>query len=320
MLPELYERWFVEWCGRPSPVESRSTCAECAMLPGAPELPPEGPFDAETRCCTYHPHLAPHFVGAILERGSDVGRATVRARIAGRIGVSPLGLGPTPQYARLPRGRGFGRNRDLTCPFLADGRCSIWSHRGAACAAFHCKYDRGVLGHWFWGLQVVAFQAVERALMRWLLTRMALDAAACDALLRAPADEALDARAWGGWRGREEAYFLEAARLIEPLSFAEVAALGGAELNGLAQAVRTAAAQIDATPPERVRRNDAVVHHIGVNGRTRLQNPGVPFDLIELSSELAERLRRLEESATTGLGLDDPLLRRLLDWQVLLPA
>lgn len=319
MLPDLYERWFVEWCGRASPVESRSTCAECAMLPGARELPPEGPFDAETRCCTYHPHLAPHFVGGILERGSDVARAIVSARIAARAGVSPLGVGPTPHYARLPRD-GFGRDRDLMCAFLAQGRCSIWSHRGAACAAFHCKYDRGVFGHWFWGLQVVAFQAVERVLGRWLLTRMELDAAACDALLRAPEDEALDARAWGAWRGREEAYFREAARLIEPLSFEEVARIGGAELNGLAEAVRTAMARIDAAPAERVRRNDAVLYHIGVNGRTRLQNHAVPFDLLEISSELAERLRRLEESATTALGLDDPLLRRLLDWQVLLPA
>jgi hypothetical protein len=320
MLPDLYERWFVEWCGRASPVESRATCGQCAMLPDAPELPPEGPFDADTRCCTYHPHLAPHFVGAILERGSDGGCAIVRARIAGRVGVSPLGLGPTPQYARLPRGRGFGRERALVCPFLAEGRCSIWSHRGAACAAFHCKYDRGVFGHWFWGLQVVAFQAVERVLGRWLLTRMELDAAACDALLRAPEDEALDARAWGAWRGREEAYFREAARLVEPLSFAEVARIGGAELSGLAGAVRTAAAQMDAGPPERVRRNDAVLHQIGLPGRTRLQNQAVPFDLLEISSELAERLGRLEESATAALGLDDGLLRRLLDWQVLLPA
>jgi hypothetical protein len=319
MLPDLYERWFVEWCGRASPVESRATCAACVMLPGARELPPDGPFDAETRCCTYHPHLAPHFVGGILARGSDVGRAIVRARIAGRAGVSPLGLSPTPEYARLPLGRGFGRNRNLRCPFLDDGRCSIWSHRGAACAAFHCKYDRGVVGHWFWGLQVVAFQVVERVLARWLLARMELDAAACDALLRAPEDQALDARAWGAWRGREEAYFLDAARLIEPLSFDEVAALGGAEVAGLAQAMRTAAAQLDAAPPARVVGNDALVH-IGVAGRTRLQHRALPFDLIELSAELAERLRRLEPSATNELGLDASLLRRLLDWQVLLPA
>src|SRR5439155_2996653 len=111
------------------------------------------------------------------------------------------------------------------------------------------------LGHWFWGLQVVAFQVVERVLARWLLTRMELDAAACDALLRAPDDEALDARAWGAWRGREEAYFLEAARLIEPLSYEEVAALGGAGLAGLARAMRTAAAHVDDAFPACVRRD-----------------------------------------------------------------
>src|SRR3954471_18947512 len=117
MLPGLYERWFIEACGRPSPVESRSTCDSCAMLPGAPDLPPEGPFDPAVRCCTYHPHLAPHFVGAILR--DDPGRAVVRARIAARLGVTPLGLGPTPAYAALRERQpeGFGRSLDLLCPF-----------------------------------------------------------------------------------------------------------------------------------------------------------------------------------------------------------
>ena len=63
MLPGPYERWSRELLGRPFPAEPRSTCASCAMLPDAPDLPPEGPFRAEVRCCTYQPHLAPHLVG-----------------------------------------------------------------------------------------------------------------------------------------------------------------------------------------------------------------------------------------------------------------
>src|SRR5260370_41845075 len=101
MLPGPYERWFAEMSGRPSPVETRSTCDSCAMLPGAPDLPPEGPFDPAVRCCTYHPHLAAHFVRGILKDGTDSARAVVRARIAARPGGSPPGLSPGPVYSAV---------------------------------------------------------------------------------------------------------------------------------------------------------------------------------------------------------------------------
>src|SRR5438874_8444026 len=122
MLPGPYERWFTEMSGRPGPVETRSTCDSCAMLPGAPGLPPEGAFDPAVRCCTYHPHLAPHFVGGILASGSEAGRRVVRARIAARVGVTPIGLQPTPAYAAIyqrlsVRAGAFGHSHELLCPF-----------------------------------------------------------------------------------------------------------------------------------------------------------------------------------------------------------
>src|SRR5947208_2142377 len=295
MLPGLYERWFIEICGRPAPVESRSTCDSCAMLPGAPDLPPEGPFDAAVRCCTYHPDLAPHLVGGILKDGTESGRAVVRARIAGRTGVTPLGLGPSPEYAAAreravdPRDA-FGHSRELLCPFYEGGRCGIWQHRGVPCAAFHCKFDRGAIGFGLWNLIAIAFNAVERALGVWLLRRQHLHAPACDALLHAPADSALYARAWGAWIDREEEYFLEAARLIEPLSWAEVAAIGGDDLARLGAALRDAVARSNGPLPERVRRGEGILYQLGRPGTVRLQNRSVPFDLLEVPAEVAARL------------------------------
>src|SRR3954469_9060168 len=99
VLPGSYERWFVEICGRQAPVETRSTCDACAMLPGAPDLPPSGAFDPAVRCCTYHPHLAPWLIGGILKDGAEGARSIVRARIAAKTGVTPLGLEPSPEYA-----------------------------------------------------------------------------------------------------------------------------------------------------------------------------------------------------------------------------
>ncbi|HUJ27864.1 MAG TPA: hypothetical protein VLW85_17690 [Myxococcales bacterium] len=321
MLPAPYDRWFAEICGRPGPVEARSTCESCAMLAGAPDLPPQGPFDAATRCCTYHPSLAPHFVGAILREGGH-GAGVVRQRIAARAGVTPLGLAPPQEWTAAWRrlaADGFGRSRELLCPFHADARCSIWRHRGAACAAFHCKYDRGATGASLWGLLLIAYNTIERALAGWLLGRHGLDAAACDAFLHAPADAALDARAWGGWQGREEEYFCAAAEAIAPLSWAEVAAIGGSGLARLAEALRDAVKRFDlAQPPARVRHNADILVHLGRSGSVRLQNPRAPLDLLEVPAGLANRLEGLQDAPADELGLDPSLLRRLLDWEVLI--
>jgi len=293
------------------------------MLPDAPDLPPEGPFDPALRCCTYHPHLAAHFVGGILRDGTVAGREVVRARIAGRAGVTPLGLGPPPSYLaawQSLRPGSFGHDRELLCPFHQAGRCTVWQHRGAPCAAFHCKFDRGALGFGLWNLITIAFNTVERALGAWLLRRQGLDVDACDALLHAPADPALDARAWGGWRGREEEYFLEAAQLIEPLFWTEVVAAGGRDLSSLADALRGAVVRFDdLSLPTRVGRGE-VLYHLGRPGTVRLQNRSVPLDLLEVPAEVADRLARTAEAPLQELGLDDALARRLLDWQALVPT
>jgi Fe-S-cluster containining protein len=295
VLPDVYERWFQELCGRPSPVETRANCDRCNMLDPAEEEP----FNPETRCCTYHPHLAPHLVGALIAEGSRI----VEEKVAARDGVTPLGLGPNAAYSALFARLGqtpdaFGRQRALLCPFYAQGHCSIWAQRPMACAAFFCKFDRGPLGHGVWKLMVVSFHAVDHALLKRLVAHAGLDAAACDALLRTPADRELEARAWGSWRGREREYFLEAARLAaeaRPSEFPELARLG--------EALRGVLARLDARP-EKVRRNQEVLYQLG-----RVRHTGVPFDRLEVDLEQLDFER-----------LDEETRRRLVDWQVLLPC
>jgi hypothetical protein len=297
VLPGVYEAWFLELCARPSPVESRTHCDHCNMLAGEPDLPPEGPFDPGARCCTYHPHLPPHLVGALLLEKNPL----IEERVRTKRGVTPLGLGPTAEYsatfARLGmRPEAFGRARELVCPFYDAGRCGIWSQRPIACAAFHCKYDRGPLGHGVWNLMGVAFQAVDHALLKRLVAHAGLDAGACDALLRAPEDADLIVRAWGSWLGREREYFVEAARLaaeVRPSSLPELARLG--------DALRGVLARLDARP-NAVRRNPEVLVQLG-----RVRHPSVPFDSIPMIDKPIEALTEDER-------------RMLLDWQVLLPV
>ncbi len=304
MLPGIYERWYQELCGRPSPVESRTHCDDCNMLGDEPR------FHPDTRCCTYHPQLPAHVVGALLREGA----ASVGERVAQRRGVTPHGLGPTPEYAAVwnrlgQRPEAFGREPAIVCPFHAAGRCTIWSQRGVGCAAFHCKYDRGPAGQYLWGLIVVAFHAVDHALLKRLIAHAGLDPQACDALLRAPGDREVEARAWGTWLGRERDYFLLAAQLAEEAHLAGFPALAR-----LGESLRAAQGRLDARP-ESVRGNREVFYQLG-----RVRHGSVPFDSLPVPQELLARLSALDGTRLDTLGLDEPTLRALLDWQVIWQA
>jgi hypothetical protein len=312
------------------PSEPRSSCDHCAMEPGRADLPPEGPFHPEMHCCTYHPHLAPHAVGAILSSGSEHAKAYVRARLAGRVAVTPAGLGAPPDYsdtyeAKGGRDVGFGRNLELRCPMQEGSRCGVWENRGVACATFHCKYERGASGAGMWNLVIVALTAIERALAGWLIARQGLDAIDTDRLLQDPRSEALDAQAWGAWRGREEEYFLEAHQLVSQLQWSDVAELGKAQLNGLDAALRGAFENFHtAWPlPGQVQRNGVVLIQLGTGDKAHLQNPWINNDRLEIPEETARALLQFSSGPLEKIGSpasDEALLRKLLDWQVLVPG
>jgi hypothetical protein len=319
MLPGPYESWTAEILGRPFPTEQRATCSSCAMRPEAPDLPAEGPFHPDTRCCTYQPHLPPYLVGALLGDAGAPGRDVVRARIAARAGVTPHGVGPTPAFSAsyqrlLADPRAFGRSLEIACPYLDGAGCGIWRHRGMACAVYHCKFDRGALGAGLWNLLGVVYAITDRALRRWLLRRHDLDPEACDALLR---DPSADARAWGGWLGREEAYFTSCAAEVAALSWPDVVRIGGVEIARLADALRAAWARLEARAlPERVRRGAGVL--VRLDGR--LHHPGVPNDPLAVAPEVARLLAELDEAPLGALAVDEALARKLLDWQALVPV
>ncbi|MEO0603010.1 MAG: hypothetical protein AAF211_16345, partial [Myxococcota bacterium] len=122
-LPPLYARWVSEGLGRVPPTEAVATCRDCAMRP-APGSKASSTlfFHPETKCCSYHPSVPNFSVGAVL-RGEGPGRARVEARIAGRVGVTPLGIQPgrlaRHLYSLDPEAT-FGATPRLRCPYLDD--------------------------------------------------------------------------------------------------------------------------------------------------------------------------------------------------------
>ena len=353
-LPPLYAGWMLDALPGAIPRETAATCDDCAMC-AAPAERADAPvwYDPATKCCTYLPVLPNYMVGGLLDDpdASPEGRASVEARIDAGVGVSPLGLERTPVYAMLYReGRHqvFGQARSMRCPHYleATGGCGVWRWRESTCATWFCKYVRGATGREFWERLHEMLGAAERALARWCVLRLEPGARALEALFPAvhgTADlgtPALDAAAvdgrvdpaayrarWGAWAGREREMYRQAAALVAALSWADVLAIGGAELALRARLTRAAwDALVSDTLPDRVRLGAQVkftqigrrtVRVDGYSGIDELSIPRALFDLLpefdgRPTAEILEHVRQERR-----VRLEPALVRKLVDFGVL---
>lgn len=221
----------------PAIEETRATCGSCAMClqPGESALPGTEHFIEGAKCCTYEPTLPNFLVGSILADEDPAlaeGQRRIRAKIASRREVSPTWVCSTRKYRVLldaSRTTSFGRSTALLCPYFDDGRCTIWKHREAVCSTFFCKHVAFAYGHAFWRALKSFLGHTESALATWAqakvdpavpVTEMArLPLTLADIEDRAP-DDATYAASWGGWVGREEAFYLACRDAVEGIDAA----------------------------------------------------------------------------------------------------
>jgi hypothetical protein len=237
MLPDLYDPWVRELLGGEIPEETEATCHDCVMLapPGEAAASTDRFFHPETKCCTYLPRLPNFLVGRVLaddDPALSAGRASVRARIAAGVAVTPLGLGQTPEFHALFSSESFGHEPTLRCPHYVEstGGCGIWRHRNAVCSTWFCKLVRGATGHRFWMALKDLLREVERTLSLWAALELGIGADELARLL-APAEEERVRRAprgtFGRWQGREEELYEACAARVSTLTWQELAALCG---------------------------------------------------------------------------------------------
>ena len=357
-LPELYSRWLRELFPGPIPAETHATCDACVMLPSAGQILTQTPdartfyFNPSTKCCTYVPQLHNFLVGQILlddDPAFAPGRSSVESRLAARLGISPLGLAPPSSYSlQYEHGTlAFGRSRAMRCPHYLDegGRCGVWKYRESTCCTWFCKYVRGAVGQNFWREALhPLLQTVEHQLAMWCLVELEFDAEPLEALLDASArsdaadplkPEELDgrvepaeyARLWGRWRGREADLYRECARLVSPLSWAQVLAIGGAEVQARARvATRAHARLMDSSIPARLAAGSVQLVQIGPE-ITRVASYSNELDPLDVPTPLLFALRyfdgRLTQDAlreikqNEGITLQEDLVRKLVDFSVL---
>ena len=349
VLPPLYAGWIDEFLSAPIEPETHATCADCAMCApvGAPPDPEAVYFNPAVKCCTFVPALPSFLVGRILrEPASAPGRASVEARIATGIGVTPLGLGRSPGQ-HVPDA-GFGQDEAFLCPHFVPqdgGICGIWSHREATCATFFCKFVRGAVGADFWSALQRLLEAIEQALAWQCLEALDLGADAV-ALLLGPAGDSrhgsvaqrqdgtyapADFRVmWGRWAGREPAFYAAAAEVVERLSWREILARTGPRVRLRAQLVREAHARLQAPAiPAGALRRGLIVATTLAPDSVRLATyratdpitiPRALFDALPYFDGQAAEPAIAAIEAEHGLKIDSDVVGRLVDFEVLVPA
>jgi hypothetical protein len=353
-LPPLYAAWMNQMLAGPIPQETSATCDNCAMCSQDHRAGAGNSFLPETKCCTYVPVLANYLVGRILaedDPASASGRVTVVARLRAGVGATPLGLDIPPAYRLLymNSAEAFGRSQALRCPHYPaseGGRCGIWKQRAGICATWFCKHRRGAVGQRFWVALEQLLAAVERQLARWCVLEMEVGVAALRQLfprtavpgqgkgvdyraLDGTVDPAAYSRLWGNWHGRESEFYEACARRVNPLTWPEVAAIGGPEIGIFASLVqeayqallsrelptslRVAPLAIDRTEPGRV----LVTSY---RASDPLELPRALFEVLHYfdgrPTDEVLRAVRVEK----GLGLNEGLVRKLPDFEILVPC
>ena len=366
-LPPLFDRWTAELLGQPVQGEPLSTCEDCAMWPGEDGKRDEQIYFTSGKCCTFLPRLPNFLVGQALaceidEPETRHGRAVLRRAIEKRE-TNPLGMPRKLTYAlRYRHSPGsFGRNEGLLCPlYVAEtGRCGIWRSRNSTCSTWFCKHDRGVLAFHYWRRVQVLLEAIEIELRWWCahelglagddlgdlheqrdyplwrksgrftthLTGSLLESGNSDGGRLGRRSRQSYRGLWGEWAGREEAYFIECANLVEALSWQDVQRIAGDALDEDITALREYLEVLEtAEIPDHLVSGEIRVSPI--NDQHSLVHSYGPFDPRKIPNVVVGALAHFDgrstrdaraAAAAEGVDMSDDLVRRLFDLRVLMP-
>jgi hypothetical protein len=352
VLPSFFARWMDGLLPGAIPDEARATCSNCAMVATNDSERASGRFfGASAKCCTHIPTLANYQVGGVLVDESDEarpGRDGMLARLRAGDGATPLGIAPPRRLAILSDAAtpAFGNNTTLLCPHFRDvdgGLCGIWRHRNSTCTTWFCKFNRGAVGLAFWTSLQQLLAALEQELSWWAVLELNPGADAVRRLLalrskpaNAPLQSAdvdgtakADARSWGSWLGREEEFYVEAAKRVGTLTWDDALAICGPTVRVAAAVVRTHYDELLSTDvPERLTGGSFTIVSLDALRATvssyRTTDPlSMPRTVLDVIGEFdgsptPDVLERV--SKTRGLRVAPSLVRKLVDYGILKAA
>lgn len=276
------------------------------------------------------------------------GRDSVTKRLAAGVGVTPLGLFPSPSYTLLYRNSpaAFGRSQTLSCPHYVPetGRCGIWRYRAPSCITWFCKHNRGAVGRDFWRELHLLLVSIQQSVALWCMTKLEMDVEVMRVVLNQPqrvdaeinisgnkpdgnADEDWLRSVWGNWYGRWEEFYQRCAHLAEGLEWRDVEAACGTKVQIRAQIVKAAHHQLVAVnAPTRLRTgNYKIVNTSESHVRVTTYSPYDPLDIPKLVLEALAYFngRPLTEALDIitrekNIPLNSKVLHTLMDFGVLI--
>ena len=352
-LPPLYSRWLGELLKQAIPDETLATCGDCAMcVKGKGQ---QTVFHPDVKCCSYIPIVPNFLLGRILadeDPAAAKGRETMVKRLETGISMTPLGVAASPTedvlYRHVTQNQGFGKQTGIRCPHLmaeGGGTCGIYKHRNAVCATYHCKFVRGAVGQDFWSKTRNLLLRVEDLLSRWCVLRLHADPKSLPLLFHA--EEAMKADAeksgrlsgvmapehakkmWGRWHGKEKEFYRECVKSVERLSWKEVVAICGPEVEANAHLVAHAFKNLLSEEiPKALKLGPFNVTYIAPDFAAVTTYS--PLDPISLPKPLVDVLHRFDGRPTKEvvkeisdkdeIELDPGLISKLVDYRVLVDA
>jgi len=154
-FPNFYHRLLPDVVSWEVPDERFADCSNCHLC-ASDKLSINA-----TKCCTYHAILPNYMLGALLsdkDPAWQIGISKIEDKIKHKLGVTPYGIAGTPDIVEFNRERrntnklttSFEEREKYTCPYLDNGRCSVWKYRGELCITYFCFPVSGRQGNMFW--------------------------------------------------------------------------------------------------------------------------------------------------------------------------
>lgn len=249
----VYRSLFSDLLNLKIPEESIATCDDCTL-----NKSDQSPYK-NVKCCTYFPSLPNYHIGGILcNSNSDLlnGLKTIGDQIERKIGVTPYGIFPPKKYSSkkttLDNQDFWSRSKqdleELACPYLSEGKCTIWDFREHLCTTFFCSSIGGLSGIKFWKSVNQYLKYVEEKLGHYSIQKIE----GLEKNIKSDPSVSMNSnleddsrvgnlknyrKTWGKWFGREKEFYIRCYEEIEKLDTSTFNLITGSQGNILKNAI-----------------------------------------------------------------------------------
>ena len=251
-LPLIYHLRFPEFLDLEYPKETIASCDNCTLCRSK-----QSPY-VNTKCCSYHPHLANFLIGGVLsdpDRSLELGKYRVLEQIQNRIGVTPYGIIPGEAYQKrdkeLKSRKFWDRPKalleSLLCPYYDKGNCTVWKYRENLCVTFFCSSTGGKSGKTFWDKVNQYLKMAETDLSQYAMLQLGWSPEKIKINSVSTSDFKLEdkegniieenySKVWGDWVGREAEFYKKCYEIV-----AQVDAITFKQITGVKREILEAA-------------------------------------------------------------------------------